>query len=96
VEVLTSASLHESLQALRERGIQSLLVEGGASLTSAILEEDLVDRVILFQAPILLGQGSLPAFAGMSIGATKDFRFRLLHSEWVGDDHMMVLAPKGH
>jgi len=96
VEVLTSASLRESLQALRQRGIQSLLVEGGASLTSAILEEDLVDRVILFQAPILLGQGSLPAFAGMSIGATKDFRFRLLCSEWVGDDHMMVLAPKGH
>jgi diaminohydroxyphosphoribosylaminopyrimidine deaminase/5-amino-6-(5-phosphoribosylamino)uracil reductase len=81
---------------LRQRGIQSLLVEGGASLTSAIIEEDLVDRVILFQAPILLGQGSLPAFGGLSIGSAKEFRFRLLSSEWVGDDHMMVLAPKGH
>jgi diaminohydroxyphosphoribosylaminopyrimidine deaminase/5-amino-6-(5-phosphoribosylamino)uracil reductase len=96
VEVLTSPSLRESLQTLRQRGIHSLLVEGGASLTSAILEEDLVDRVILIQAPILLGKGALPAFGGLSIGSAKEFRFRLLRSEWVGDDHMMVLAPKGH
>lgn len=96
VEVLASTSLRESLQALRSRGMRSLLVEGGASLTAAFLEEDLVDRMILFQAPILLGQHALPAFGGLSVDTDQEYRFRLVRSEWVGDDHMLVLAPKGH
>ena len=95
VEVLTSTSLAESLQALRSRGIRSLLVEGGASLTAAFLEANLVDRMILFQAPILLGKDALPAFGGLSVPPMRDYRFRLLRSEWVGDDHMMVFAPGG-
>lgn len=93
VEPLNSSSLRESLQALRARGIRSLLVEGGASIAASFLEADLVDRLILFQAPILLGEGSLPAFTCLPAGKRQ---FRLLRSEIVGDDHMMVFAPEGH
>jgi diaminohydroxyphosphoribosylaminopyrimidine deaminase / 5-amino-6-(5-phosphoribosylamino)uracil reductase len=96
VEVINSSSLDESLQALRNRGILSLLVEGGASLTAAFLEAGLVDRMILFQAPVLLGKNALPAFAGLSVPSTQHYRFRLLRSEWVGVDHMMVFAPREH
>jgi diaminohydroxyphosphoribosylaminopyrimidine deaminase / 5-amino-6-(5-phosphoribosylamino)uracil reductase len=95
VEVLTSSTLQESLETLRSRGIRSLLVEGGASLTASFLEEDLVDRMILFQAPIVLGKGSLPAFGELSVADIEELRFRLLHVEHIGDDQMMVFAPKG-
>jgi diaminohydroxyphosphoribosylaminopyrimidine deaminase/5-amino-6-(5-phosphoribosylamino)uracil reductase len=96
VEVISAGSLAEALRVLRIRGVHSLLVEGGASLTASLLEHDLVDRLILFQAPIVLGQGALPAFAGFpSAMAAGAHRFRPVRSEWIGDDHMMVLAPEG-
>ena len=41
---------------------RSLLVEGGAGITGALLGANLVDRLIIFQAPVLLGAGSLPGF----------------------------------
>ena len=96
VDLVNSSSLTDSLQQLRARGMQSLLVEGGASLTASFLEEDLIDRLVLFQAPIVLGAGALPAFGRFSSEVLGDVaRFRPLRSEWIGDDHMMVLAPKG-
>lgn len=97
VEVITAASLIDGLRILRARGIRSLLVEGGASLAASLLEDDLVDRVVLFQAPVLLGEGALSAFGRLSVsGPTDTRRWRPLHSEWLGDDHMLVLAPRGH
>jgi diaminohydroxyphosphoribosylaminopyrimidine deaminase/5-amino-6-(5-phosphoribosylamino)uracil reductase len=95
VEPLSAMTVPESLQVLRSRGIQSLLVEGGASLTASFLESDLVDRMILFQAPIVLGKGSLPAFGEVSAAGLEGRRFRLMHNERIGDDHMMVFAPAG-
>ena len=96
VEVIPAASLDESLRMLKARGIHSLLVEGGASLTASLLNADLVDRLVLFQAPILLGEGGLPAFSGVSSAMASDAtRWRRISSEWIGDDHMLVLAPTG-
>jgi diaminohydroxyphosphoribosylaminopyrimidine deaminase/5-amino-6-(5-phosphoribosylamino)uracil reductase len=96
VEVIISTSLLDAMRSLRQLEIRSLLVEGGADLTASILEADLVDRMILFQAPILLGENALPAFGRFPAGIADTHRFRPLHSEWIGDDHMMVLAPRGH
>lgn len=97
VEVIGVASLREALRTLRARGVHSLLVEGGASLAASLLEEDLVDRVVLFQAPVVLGEGALSAFGRLSgVGAADARRWRPLYSEWIGDDHMLVLAPRGH
>lgn len=95
VEAITSATLRESLETLRSRGIRSLLVEGGASLAASFLQENLVDRMILLQAPVLLGKGALPAFGELSVSATEDIRFRPIHAERLGDDHMTVFAPTG-
>jgi diaminohydroxyphosphoribosylaminopyrimidine deaminase/5-amino-6-(5-phosphoribosylamino)uracil reductase len=96
VNVIISTSLLDALQQLRQLEIRSLLVEGGADLTASLLESDLVDRVVLFQAPVILGEKALPAFGRFSTGIEERHRFRPLHSEWIGDDHMMVLAPRGH
>jgi diaminohydroxyphosphoribosylaminopyrimidine deaminase / 5-amino-6-(5-phosphoribosylamino)uracil reductase len=47
----------EELRALAAEGVQSLLLEGGPTLAAAFLEADLVDRLLLFVAPILGGDG---------------------------------------
>ncbi|MFN8093668.1 MAG: bifunctional diaminohydroxyphosphoribosylaminopyrimidine deaminase/5-amino-6-(5-phosphoribosylamino)uracil reductase RibD [Vicinamibacteria bacterium] len=57
--------LDETLAALRQRGVSSVMVEGGSEVLGGFLRARLVDEVALFRAPILLGgRGSLPAFGG--------------------------------
>lgn len=49
--------LRRLLAALRARGIDSLMVEGGARLITSLLRERLVDRLVVTVAPKILGQG---------------------------------------
>jgi diaminohydroxyphosphoribosylaminopyrimidine deaminase / 5-amino-6-(5-phosphoribosylamino)uracil reductase len=58
-------ALPQALAALHERGITSLMVEGGSEVLGAFLAARLLDQVALFRAPILLGgRGSRSAFGG--------------------------------
>lgn len=59
--------LHALLAALHARGVRSVLLEGGATLAGAFVAAGLVDRVVGYLAPVLLGAGP-PALgdAGMS------------------------------
>ncbi len=54
---LRSGSLEDELHALAAEGVQSLLLEGGPTLAAAFLAADLIDKVLLFVAPILAGEG---------------------------------------
>jgi len=47
------------LPALATRGISSLLVEGGAKAARLFLEAGLVDRIQLYQAPVVIGEGGI-------------------------------------
>jgi diaminohydroxyphosphoribosylaminopyrimidine deaminase/5-amino-6-(5-phosphoribosylamino)uracil reductase len=52
-----SGPLDDELHALAAEGVQSLLLEGGATLAASFLEADLVDKLVLFVAPTLAGAG---------------------------------------
>jgi diaminohydroxyphosphoribosylaminopyrimidine deaminase/5-amino-6-(5-phosphoribosylamino)uracil reductase len=54
---LRSGPLEDELRALAAEGVQSLLLEGGPTLASAFLDEDLVDKLFVFVAPRLAGIG---------------------------------------
>ena len=56
---LRSGPLAAELAALAAENVQSLLLEGGPTLAAAFLAEGLVDKVMLFVAPILAGSGPL-------------------------------------
>lgn len=45
------------LKVLDEFGIRHVLIEGGATVTSAFLRADLADELMLYQAPVILGAG---------------------------------------
>ncbi len=47
--------LHAAMRELKKRGIESLMVEGGAKVISAFLREQLADAVVLTIAPVLVG-----------------------------------------
>ena len=54
---LRSRAPEEELRSLAAEGVQSLLLEGGPTLGTAFLELDLVDKVLVFVAPALGGDG---------------------------------------
>ncbi|HWM37326.1 MAG TPA: bifunctional diaminohydroxyphosphoribosylaminopyrimidine deaminase/5-amino-6-(5-phosphoribosylamino)uracil reductase RibD [Streptomyces sp.] len=89
--------LDESLYKLYDRGIRSLLVEGGATLAAALLSEARVDRVIWYSAPRLLGQDGAPAVRGLDVATCGDApSFRVLDARRLGDDVRTVLEPASH
>jgi len=49
--------LNAVVEDLGRRGVQTLFVEGGASILTSFLAEDLADRVLVVTAPFLLGKG---------------------------------------
>lgn len=93
VEVALASSLGEALAALDARGVQSLLIEGGAALSGALLAERHVDRLVVIQAPIILGQGALAAFGavpGVSLAAAP--RLRIVRRAIMEDDSLTEFA----
>ena len=59
---LRTGPIAEELEALAREGVQSLLLEGGPTLATAFVEAGLVDKLLLFVAPTLAGEG--PRFLG--------------------------------
>jgi diaminohydroxyphosphoribosylaminopyrimidine deaminase / 5-amino-6-(5-phosphoribosylamino)uracil reductase len=54
---LRSGPLEEELRALAAERVQSLLLEGGPTLATAFLAAGLVDKLLLFVAPVVAGDG---------------------------------------
>jgi diaminohydroxyphosphoribosylaminopyrimidine deaminase/5-amino-6-(5-phosphoribosylamino)uracil reductase len=54
---LRAGPLAEELDALATEGLQSLLLEGGPTLATAFLHQDLIDKLLVFVAPKLSGTG---------------------------------------
>jgi GTP cyclohydrolase II len=50
--------LHAALAELRNQGIQTLLVEGGAKVITSMLNADVVDRLVVGVAPTIIGRGT--------------------------------------
>jgi diaminohydroxyphosphoribosylaminopyrimidine deaminase / 5-amino-6-(5-phosphoribosylamino)uracil reductase len=87
VHVDVHESLRDALVALLESGVRSLLVEGGARFAGSLLEQKLVDRIVIFQAPVVLGAGALNAFANVSATTAASLgRLRVVERESFGDD----------
>jgi diaminohydroxyphosphoribosylaminopyrimidine deaminase/5-amino-6-(5-phosphoribosylamino)uracil reductase len=79
---LVSGPLEDELRRLAAEGVQSLLLEGGPTLATAFFEADLVDKVLVFVAPTLAGEG--PALAAARAKLTR------LRAEPVGEDVLLT------
>ena len=61
--LLTAGAPREVLDELRDRGVVDVLIEGGPTVGSAFFREGLVDRLVLYVAPKLLGTSGPPAMS---------------------------------
>lgn len=81
---LRSGPLLEELEALAADGVQSLLLEGGPTLAAAFLEADLVDKLLVFVAPRLSGEGP-----GMLEGLPRPLELTRMEARPIGGDVLL-------
>ena len=86
--------LEAVLELLASRGINEVQLEAGATLAGAFLSSGLVDELLLYIAPVLLGERARPLFDGLHIDAmTERLQLQAIDSRRIGDDHRLLLRP---
>ena len=71
--------------------VNDLLVEGGAGAATSFLAKDLVDRLLVYRAPILIGDGrAAVGDLGLTRLADAQGRWRHTHSRALGEDRLDV------
>jgi diaminohydroxyphosphoribosylaminopyrimidine deaminase/5-amino-6-(5-phosphoribosylamino)uracil reductase len=82
------------LSALGERGINEIHVEAGAVLNGAWLDAKLADEVLLYLAPLFIGEGRPLAQLQPLLTLSAALRWRLLDSLPLGADLRLRLRPE--
>lgn len=79
------------MSTLGERQVMSVLIEGGSSLNAAALRDGIVDKIVFFIAPkIIGGKDSIPAIGGKEFQRLEDaFLLRDMKVKRVGQDLMV-------
>jgi diaminohydroxyphosphoribosylaminopyrimidine deaminase / 5-amino-6-(5-phosphoribosylamino)uracil reductase len=79
---------------LAARETNELLVECGPRLAGALLEAGLVDELILYVAPILLGADAAPLTALQSAAAERIAAFEIVDAKRIDADVRLTLRPR--
>jgi diaminohydroxyphosphoribosylaminopyrimidine deaminase/5-amino-6-(5-phosphoribosylamino)uracil reductase len=84
-------TLHSPQDVRRLHDVNDLLVEGGSATATAFLAEDLVDRILISRAPIIVGEGkSSFGYVGLDAIADAHERWRLVDERRLGVDRLEV------
>jgi diaminohydroxyphosphoribosylaminopyrimidine deaminase/5-amino-6-(5-phosphoribosylamino)uracil reductase len=93
--VLDTAVPRFALKALFDRGVRHVLLEGGPTLAGAFLEAGLIDEVVAYLAPKLLGSGrSVLEDAGITTMA-QAVSLVVIEVRQLGEDLKIVGRPHG-
>jgi diaminohydroxyphosphoribosylaminopyrimidine deaminase / 5-amino-6-(5-phosphoribosylamino)uracil reductase len=86
--------LHALVAALAARDINEVQVEAGPRLCGALFAAGLVDEMLIYQAPLLLGERGRPLLGGIDpVDMAARLGLRLLDRRQVGDDLRLLFAP---
>ena len=96
----TIAIKSRDLQALillaKARGFNQLLIESGPTLGTALLKADLIDEVILYQAPTFFGSGT-PAISDLGVASiSQRLDFEIADVEVIGTDLKITLVKSAN
>jgi diaminohydroxyphosphoribosylaminopyrimidine deaminase/5-amino-6-(5-phosphoribosylamino)uracil reductase len=84
-------TLHSPQDVHRLQDVNELLVEGGSATATAFLAADLIDRILIYRAPIIVGEGkSSVGYIGLDGIADAHGRWRALDGATLGVDRLEV------
>lgn len=86
-------SLDALLKTLKDFQIYDVLIEAGATLSTAFLQQHLIDEVISYVAPTFLGQSARAMFNAELISMAEQLSFKLKEVTQLGDDIRLTLIP---
>jgi len=87
-------SLKDVLQDLAKQQINEIHVEAGATLCGALLEQQLVDEIIIFMAPTLMGSNARGLFNLPELNQMKDkFDIKIEDIRAIGNDWRITMKP---
>ena len=82
-------TLHSPQDVHSLHDVNDLLVEGGSATATAFLSENLVDRMLIYRAPIIVGEGkSSFGYVGLDAIADAHGRWRLVEEQRLGVDRL--------
>ncbi|PPV08528.1 riboflavin biosynthesis protein RibD [Xanthomonas bromi] len=82
------------LAQLAERGINEVHAEAGATLSGALLQAGLVDELLVYLAPVVLGDTARPLLAGLRIEKmAQRYELKLRDVRQLGQDLRLRYAP---
>lgn len=91
----TGLDLQAVMARLAELEVNELHVECGATLAGSLLSAGLIDELVVYMAPTLLGEGARPLMAiGALASMTDRPRFEIVDMRRVGGDLKLVLRPE--
>jgi diaminohydroxyphosphoribosylaminopyrimidine deaminase/5-amino-6-(5-phosphoribosylamino)uracil reductase len=84
-------TLRNPQEVYRLHDVNDLLVEGGSATATAFLSEDLVDRILIYRAPIIVGEGkSSFGYVGLDAIADAHERWQQVDDRRLGVDRLEV------
>ncbi len=87
--------LDAALRLLATRGINEVQTEAGATLCGALLKAGLVDELLLYVVPVLLGVRGKPLFGGWDAETMAErFDLQMIETRAVGTDLRLLLQPR--
>ena len=90
--LLKTHDFKELISLAKDRGFNQLLIESGPTLGTALLRADLIDEIILFQAPTFLGSGT-PSIGDLGISNISGrLDFEITDVEVIGADLKITLV----
>lgn len=87
--------LHAVMALLGERGINEVHVEAGPTLCGGLLKAGLADEMLLYVAPLLMGDSAKPLLAGLGIETmAQAVRLEVVDARMLGKDLRLRLRPE--
>ena len=93
---IKSHNFKDLIALANERGFNQLLIESGPTFGTALLREDLIDEIVLFQAPTLFGSGTA-AIGDLGItNISGRLDFEISEVEMIGSDLKITLIKSAN
>lgn len=92
---MDTRNLRAIVEDIAKAGINNLMIEAGAALSSSFLKAGLVDELVWYRAPLVIGDYGLPAFKGLGVDRLGDaFGFIRTDIEAIADDTCEIYQRK--